>query len=138
MPKEKVYKDLYQYLLPSGRGVRLTELSPTEKDESERSVARELGKDAAFGDFTLSAIRAGIVRMVRFVSKDKGYKKPEELLDSKVSWVEVDLGDMDENYDKYFSAKDDSVLSHIYRKLHVASMDDIEAIVGKEQMVSTD
>lgn len=131
-------RDLLQYLLPSGRGVRVVELYPSEKDESERLAAREVGKDATLGDLTLSAMRRGVNRMIKFVTVDKGHKKPEDLLDSAVKWKEVTLADLDDSYDEFFTAKDDSVLCYLYRKLHSVSSDDIDAIVGKEQMVSAD
>lgn len=130
-------RDLYQYRLPSGRGVRLVELLPSERDESERNAARELGKDATLGDLTLSAMRAGVTRMIKFITEQTSFKTPEELMAPSVKWKEVGLADLDENYDEYFTSKDDNVLCHLYRRLHVVTSDDIESIVGKEQMVST-
>jgi len=129
-------RDLIQYLLPSGRGVRVVELFPSEKDDVERKSAHEIGKDGTFSDLRLAMLRRGVYQMVKQVTASNGTKKAEDLLSPDTKWKVVDLSDLEDNYDKYFTSKDDAVLGRIYHKLHEISADEIDAIVGKAQTVS--
>jgi|ERR1041385_4699221 hypothetical protein len=128
-------RDLLQYRLPSGRGVRVVELTATEKDAVTLDAAKQVGKDASVADFRVTEIHYGVSRMIKQVS-DKKYDTMEALLAPDVKWKDTDPGDLEDNYDKYFTAKDDAVLSAIYRKLHEVSADEIEAIAGKALPIS--
>ena len=113
-------RDLYQYTLPSKRQVRVKVLTPTEKDVATKVAAKVAGMDASVVDFRLSAIRECVYAMIHQVMTD------EE------KWLSFE-SDM---YDTYFTAKDDEILSGLYRRLHEVSSEDLEAIAGKAQMVS--
>lgn len=131
-------KDLYQLLLPSGRGVRVVELTPTEKDSFTRNAARMVDKGATVADFKLSELREGVMGMIKQVTLGK-YKNQEELVATQPKeWKDVDGLDLAQYYDTYFTAKDDHVLTIFYRRLHEVSAEEIEMIVGKAQTVSGD
>lgn len=131
-------RDVYQVLLPSGRGVRVVELLASEKDKVMRDSAALVGKDASMMDFKLEEIRNGICSMVKEITSVKTYKTADELNADDVKWQSLSKMDVVDNYDEYFSAKDDLVLSSLYRRFHEVSSDDIEAIAGKAQKVSKD
>ena len=128
-------QDFYQYLLPSGRGVRVKELSPSKKDHVTKNAAKLSGKDASVVDFRMCELHEGVVAMLSEVTVDKGLG---DLLLPEVKWKSTNPGDLDDNYDSYFSSKDDTVLSNIYRKLHEVTFDELEAISLKVQMVTKD
>ncbi len=57
------------------------------------------------------------------------------------SWKPVGLSELELDsspyaYDKVFTAKDDSVLSHLFRQWHEAGPAEVAAILGKALMVS--
>lgn len=128
-------RDYFLYQLPSGRGVCCVELFATEKDSVTLDAAKQVGKDASVADFRLTEIRVGVHRMIKKVS-DKRLDKGVDLRSPDIKWKEVDLEDLEDNYDKYFSAKDDAVLAGLYRKLHEVNFEEIEAIAGKAVQVS--
>jgi len=130
--------DYYQYLLPSGRGIRLKELSPSVKDKVTKNAAKLAGKDSSIVDFRMIELHEGVVAMLKEVTINKEYKSQEDLLSADVKWKNVNSSDLDEKYDEYFTSKDDTVLSNIYRKLHEVSMDELESISLKVQLVTKD
>lgn len=131
-------RDVYEVLLPSGRGARLVELLPSEKDKVMRDSASLVGKDASMMDFKLEEIRNGVCTMIKELTTTKGHKSSDELRAEGIKWREVSKMDIVDNYDEYFTAKDDLVLSSLYRRFHEVSMDEIDAIAGKVQKVSKD
>lgn len=132
-----IERDLHQYLLPSGVGIGVVELFPSEKDKLTKDLAHTIGKDASVLDFRVSEMREGVLSMLKFYTKAK-FKKPEDLLSlTEKDWVEVDKLSLEDSYDKVFTAKDDAVLCAIYKRLHEVSLDEIESIVGKARTVST-
>ncbi len=130
--------DLNQYLLPSGRGVRVKELSPSAKDIVTKKAAKLSGKDASIVDFRMCELHEGVVAMLKEVTVNRDCKTVEDLLSKEVKWKDVNYSDLDEKYDEYFSSKDDTVLSNIYRKLHEVTFDELESISLKVQTVTRD
>src|ERR1700690_545085 len=129
--------DFQQYLLPSGRGIRVKELSSSAKDRVTKNAAKLAGKDASVIDFRMCELHEGVVAMLDSVTVDK-FPTNESIISADVKWKNVNPGELADNYDKYFSAKDDTVLSNIYRKLHEVTVDELEAISLKVLTVSKD
>lgn len=128
-------RDGYAVLLPSGRGVRLLELLASERDEVMKNAAKIVDKDATVADYRLQQVKEGVNKMIKAVTVKKSLKQ-EDLVSPDTKWVDVNPLDLEDDYDTYFTAKDDGVLAAIYHKLHEVSLSDVEAITSKMQPVS--
>ena len=133
--------DLYQTILPSGRGVRYRLLTPTQHDDTLLKAAQLCGKDATNAAVGLCRMREAIKCMLHSVTAEK-LKGLEELAAAK--WLPLDAAKLEGvreaglSYDALFNARDDAALSHIFRSNHELSQIEADAIVGKAQPVSVD
>ena len=157
--------EVYQHVLPSGRGVRVKRLRPRERDQLFLDAATEAGEDATGLEIRFKEVRLGCLRTLVQVTKTADYKartetvtnedgKPEKrvtgAMDALVAadqeatakggsiWKDISLKTIEDDYDEFFTARDDAALNRIFRLAHELSQADLDMIVGKELAVSTD
>jgi hypothetical protein len=136
--------DLFQTILPSGRGVRYRTLTPTERDDVLLKATQLCGKDATNAEVGIRRLHEQVVAMLHSVTtndtKTAPIKKVEELATAK--WEKLDVSKLTVpgplSYDTLFNAKDDAALGYIFNAGHDLSKDEADAIVGKAQPVSVD
>lgn len=122
----------------SKRAVKIRELTSQEVDQCRIDSAKMVGVDATNAEYGIGQQREMNHRAIVAVSKT-----PIASRDAAVSteWTPLTPALLAEGalaYDKLFTAKDDHILSMIIKKMHVASQDEIEDIVGKALTVSED
>lgn len=140
-------RDCYQALFLAqptfGHGIRYKLLGPSERDQVMRKAAQVAGPDASPQAFGMAQMREGVKAMLVAVTAKGDLTSYDQLATEK--WVDLDLEKLagmssggDLSYDRLFTAKDDELLCSIYSRLHTASRDEVEQIVGKAQRVSMD
>jgi uncharacterized phage protein gp47/JayE len=131
--------DLYQSILPSGRGVRFRLLTPKQHDSALLTAAQVCGADASAAQLRVHQMHECIKLMVHSVTKDV---LPAAGLSADVPWSKINPAILempgDLSYDTLFGAKDAEALTHLFRTYHELSKVEAEAIVGKVQPVSVD
>lgn len=110
----------------SGRGVRVEFLDPSQCESLLVANAKLLGPEGTMVDLQVAAQRDGVRLMIREVTVDAGLS---ELGGAK--WKSVSLADKPEEYKSYFNAKDDKILTRLYREFHEVTEDEVAAISGK-------
>ena len=128
----------------SGRGVKVRQLNPTEVDAAGVEAARSVGKDCLNVEYNQAKAKELVERMLVAVTKATGLKSMDEVKALPASeWVpltQAKLNDPEGEYrfNKIFTARDDGLLCGITSRLHIARVDEVEAIMGKALMVSED
>lgn len=122
--------DEYQVVLDgarcSGRGIKFRQLSAAEHDAVRTDAAKVIGDAGTMFDLRKAEMRLGAKRMLTAVTVKTGLKQVDIL---KAEWQAVNEQVLDEKYEKFFTAKDHSVLCALYHKYHeldASELDDIE------------
>lgn len=134
---------IYQALLDAngctGRGVRFKHLTPSERDTMSRKAATLAGKEATIYDLRMLEFREGVKAMLHSVTRETSLTFEQA---QAGAWQKLDAHSLEMpgelNYDTLFNAKDDAVLTALYRRAHEVSVAEIEAIAGKALPVSVD
>ena len=122
----------------SKRAVKIRELTSSEVDQCRIDSAKMLGADSTNAEYGIGQQREMNHRAIVAVSKTPLTSQNEVVSTEWTPLTPLLLAEGACSYDKIFTAKDDSILSAIIKKMHVASMDDIDSIVGKALTVSED
>jgi hypothetical protein len=125
----------------SGRGVKFKTLTPAERDRVSVVAAQCIGKDATNLEYSVKQTQELVQRCIVAVTAKDGYTDMDQMLDEGTEWTNVQQADLCNQlgplfFAKLFTAKDDDILSRIITSLHVASKDEVDAIVGKALTVS--
>lgn len=121
----------------SGRGVRLRDIDPDMRDRISVDTAKLVGKDATVAEYGVAEARQLVVASISAVTK--GAVKDADALVAlpESEWIPLDPQKLDADptsathYRNLFSAKEDSVISGIVRRVNTATADEVEAIMGK-------
>ncbi len=111
--------------------MRFEPLGSTEHDQLQLDAAKTLGPEGTMLELRKTEKRMGVRRMIVGVSKQTGLKS---LTDA--TWDNVSGQDLDNNWDKYFNAKDDAVLLGLYSEYHELTNEDLDSVVKNVQSVS--
>ena len=122
----------------SGRGVRFKVLDPYEHDAITLDAAKVVGMEGTMIELRKLEWKMGVKRMIVAVTKDGGYKDTDDLISKEAAWRKMTVKDLDEEYNKLFTAKDDQFLCAMFRQYHEVSEDELQAISGKARTVSVD
>lgn len=122
----------------SKRAVKIRELSAQEMDQCRIDSAKMVGSDATNAEYGIGQQREMNHRAIVSVSKSTLASQNEAVSTEWTPLTPALLAEGSLAYDKLFTAKDDSILSAIVKKMHIASMEEIDSIVGKALMVSED
>lgn len=114
----------------SKRVVHVKMLDAFEVEDNLMQAAKLLGKNAEFLEIKKTEWRNGVKRFIVAVSEPV-----ENAADAKVR--PVNIADLDATFTELFTAKDQQVLEAMYRDFHEASVDEVDAIVGKALPVAS-
>jgi hypothetical protein len=123
----------------SKRGVKLRDITSTERDDAYEAAAR-----AAEGDnsrYLHLRVREGVVRMIVAVT-EPGIKDVEALVAlPKEKWMQLSAADMqgigsEKTLDKLFTPKDMDILIGAFLRANEATGKELDAIMGKAIRVS--
>lgn len=142
-------KEMFQALLNvpgcSGRGVRYRLLPPSERDAVLKKAASAAGEKASGIDMRLTEFREGIKAMLVSVTAETGFTTFEQLAgtaEKPTKWEALSAEKLELPgplmYDALFNAKDDAVLTGLYRRAHEVTQAEVDAIAGKALPVSAD
>ena len=135
--------DLYELLLPNGRGVRFRLISPSEHDEASVAAGNIVGTAAdtyaAKIAMRQAQLRECTKRMLYSVTARSGLTL-EDLPKPETQWKTLSSQDLvlpgEWQYDKLFGAKEDAILTSLYTRYHELTREEAESIVGKVRTVS--
>lgn len=122
----------------SGRGVRIRMIDPDEKDRAATNAAQTLGKDATGAEYSAAVERQILLTAIVAVTR-------ESRLDEKtvmtavwepMDFAKLELEGSEWQYKRLFTAKDDSLLISISRRMHGATGEEVDAILGEAIPIS--
>lgn len=124
----------------SGRGVRIRTLSPTQRSTIIETAARSLGADGTVVELRAAEAVASVNSMVVAITEQTGLKDSAELISkaAELKWLPMTAELLDENFSKYFGAKDQSALIAIFRSYHEVTEKEVDDILGEVQDVAED
>ncbi len=132
--------DVSQILLSatncSGRGVRYKLLTPSERERVQLNAGKHVGPDTTILELRNLENRFGVQAMIVAYTKQTGFKDESKLMVENVVWQNTDAMELEDQYNKLFTAKDDAVLCRVYQKNHEVSESEVDAIMGKSIQVS--
>jgi hypothetical protein len=117
----------------SGRGVRFRDLDPTEVEQITIDAGKGLTTDASMLELRKTEWRLGSRRMITAVTEGKALKEADL---PTAKWIDVNEQYLDAHYTSLFTAKDNALLTALYREYHEINEDELDAISKKVLTVS--
>src|SRR5579859_5199862 len=95
----------------SGRGVRMAQLTPTERDKILLLSAKEVGQEGTMIELKRAEWKNGVHQMIKQVT----LTPVEDPNSPDVKWKQYTPQALDEAYEELFTAKDHNLLMAIFR-----------------------
>jgi hypothetical protein len=125
---------LFQVFLPdSGRGLRFKTLAPSERDQILFNAAKQVGEEGNFVELRSVEQKMGVKAMLVSVTEKSDLTEQQVL---QAPWHKFTLPELDETYDRIFSAKEHQVLCALFRQYHEVTAAELESITKKAVPVS--
>ncbi len=125
-----------QYL--SGRGVRIRMIDPTEKDRAASNAASRMTKESTGMEYNAAVEREILLQAIMAVTKETKLNKETVMTATwePLDFAKLELDASDFQYKKLFTGKDDSLLISISRRMHGATGEEVDAILGEAIPIS--
>ena len=112
----------------SGRGVRFRTLDPVEHEQVMITAGRAIDENASMLELRKVEWRIGVRRMLTAVTKQDGLTEASL---ATAEWQPVTEQALDGSYVQLFTAKDNAVLTALYRQYHEISETELDSIAKK-------
>lgn len=122
----------------SRRGVRIRMIDPHEKARAATNAAALMGKDATGMEYQAEVERQILLTALVAVTKEKGLDA-ESVMNAKwedLDFAKLELAGSEFEYRKLFTSKDDSMLISISRRMHGATVEEVDALLGEAIPIS--
>lgn len=122
----------------SRRGVRMRMIDPDEKDRAATNAAKAMGKEATGAEYNGAVERQILLSAIVAVTREGGLDSQSVMTSAwePMDFAKLELEGSDYQYKRIFTAKDDSLLIAISRRMHGATGEEVEEILGEAIPIS--
>ena len=122
----------------SGRGVRMRMIDPAEKDRAANNAAQMMGKEATGIEYSAAIERQILLTSIMAVTRQGSLDK-ESVMTAEwepMDFSKLELAGSEFEYSRLFTAKDDSLLIAISRRMHGVTSEEVDALMGEAIPIS--
>lgn len=113
-------------------------IDPDEKDRAATNAAKAMGKEATGAEYNGAVERQILLSAIVAVTREGGLDSQSVMTSAwePMDFAKLELEGSDYQYKRIFTAKDDSLLIAISRRMHGATGEEVEEILGEAIPIS--